>query len=61
MAAATEHPNLDASRLRALAVPLRPEARARLHALASRERRSPRQQAAILLERALESIEAGDK
>ncbi len=43
----------DDSRLRALSVPLRPEARERLRDLASRERRTPRQQAAILLERAI--------
>jgi hypothetical protein len=41
------------TRLRALSVPLRPEARLALRDLATRERRTPRQQAAILLETAL--------
>lgn len=38
---------------RPLTVTLAPEARERLLELAARERRSPRQQAAIMLERAL--------
>lgn len=39
--------------MRAVSVPLGPDAQVRLRELAVSERRSPRQQAAILLERAL--------
>lgn len=53
---------LDATRLRALSVPLSVEARERLRELARRERRAPRQQAALLLERMLlERPEAPDR
>ena len=38
---------------RPLVIPIGPEARERLLALAAAERRSPRQQAAVMLERAL--------
>jgi hypothetical protein len=45
--------DLDSPKLRALAVPLKPAARKRLEEIARAERRSPRQQAAIMLERLL--------